>query len=84
MDGGHEAFIDSESLFQKDVHDGGEAIGGAAGVGNNVMRRWIVFLVVDADDDRDVFIFSGSGNDDFFSAGRQVTFGFFTFGEEAG
>ncbi len=45
MDGGHGATVDAER-FLKNLGHGSEAIGGAGGIGNDVVRGGIVGLVV--------------------------------------
>jgi hypothetical protein len=44
----------------------------------------IVFGVIDAQTNRDVFTFGGGADDNFLGAGLDVGFGFFGFGEAAG
>ena len=71
------------------MHDRREAVRGAARVGNDVVLRAVVFFVVHAHDDRDVFVLGGSGNDDLLRAGGDVAVGGFRvglvgIGEEAG
>ena len=84
VDGGHEAFLDPETFLEEDVDDGGETVGGAGGVGDDVVFGGVVFGVVDAHDDGDVLAFGGGGDDDLFAAGGDVALGFVGFGEKAG
>jgi len=83
MDGGHETFFDAKAFGEKDMNDGCQAIGGAAGIGDDVMVGGEIFLVIHAHDHGDIFVFSRGGNDDFFGAGGDVSAGFGGFGEEA-
>ena len=62
----------------------GQAIGRAGGIGNDVVLRGIVFAFVYTDDDGDVVVLGGSGDNDFFGACNEVTFGLFAVGEQAG
>ncbi len=89
MDGGHQTFLDAETFLKQHVHERGKAVRGAGRVGNDVMFRAVIFLVVHAHDDRDVFILGGSGNDDLLRAGGDVAvgrsrIGLVSVGEEAG
>jgi hypothetical protein len=54
VDGGHQTFFDAETFLEQHVHDRREAVRGAARVGNDVMLRAVVFVIVHAHDDRDV------------------------------
>ena len=60
MDGGHETLIDADALFQKDVNNRRETVGGAGSVRNDVVAAGIVFLVVDSHHDSDVLLFGRS------------------------
>ena len=67
MDGGHVAHLDAEFALQHKSHRG-KAVGGARGVGHNVVLGRVVLLVVHAHDDGDVFVLGGGGDDDLFCA----------------
>ena len=83
VDGGHESFFHAESLFQEDVHEGGEAVGGAGSVGDDVMFCVVVLEMIDAHDNGDVLAF-GRGGDDYFGAARgKMALSFICFSEEA-
>ena len=82
-------FFDAESFLEQHMDQRREAVGGAGGVGNDVVFGRVVFVVVHTHDDGDVLVFAGGGNDDFFGAGGDVavaTFGvvFGGVGEQAG
>jgi len=64
VDGGHESFFHAESLFQENVHEGGEAVGGAGSVGDDMMFRVVVLEMIDAHDDSDVLALGRGGDDD--------------------
>jgi hypothetical protein len=82
--GGHETFLDAEALFEEDVDDRREAVRRAAGIGNDVVLGRVVFVVVDAHDDGDVFLLGRRGDDDFLGSGVEVALGFVGGGEKAG
>ena len=67
MDGGHQAALDLE-VFMQNLDERREAIGGAGGVGNDVVFLRIVQVVVDPHDDRDVLLLRGCGNQHLFCA----------------
>ena len=74
MDGGHEA-ADEAAGFKDYLDDRGEAVGGATGVGEDVVLGRIVLVLVDAEDDGQVFVAGGSGDDDFFNGRAEVCLG---------
>ena len=84
MHGGHETLLDAEAFLQEDVDDGCEAVGGAAGVGDDAVLGDIKLLVVDAHDDGDVLVLGGCGDDDLLGAGGDVALGLLALGEESG
>ena len=67
-----------------DLDDGGEAVGGAARIRDDVVFRCVVLIVVDAEDDSDVFVARRSGDDDLLDGAAEVGLRFFCIGEEAG
>ena len=84
VDGGHEALGEAEALLKEDVDDGGEAVGGARSVGDDVVGGGVVLVVVDAHDDGDVLVLGGGGDDDLLGAGGDVALGLLGLGVEAG
>ena len=84
VDGGHQAFGDAETFLQQHVDERREAVRGAGSIGDDVVDSRVVLVVVDADDDGDVFILGRSGDDDLLGAGFDVTLGLGGFGEETG
>src|SRR5258708_35951915 len=83
MDGGHGAAVDSES-FLENFGYGSEAVGGAGSVGNDVVRRGIVGLVVHAENEGSIRAIGGSGDDDFFDRSAKMLLGVDTLGEKPG
>ena len=83
MDGGHRAYGYAEGILNHFCY-GREAVGGARGVGNDVVLRGIVDFVVHAEDDGEIRIGGGRGNDYFLHRATHVLAGFFAFGENAG
>ena len=84
VDGGHETFFHAETFFEEDMDEGSETVGGAGGVGDDVVFGVVVLVVVHAHDDGDVLAFGRSRDDDLFATGGDVSFGFVGFGKEAG
>src|SRR5579862_2626459 len=82
VNGAHEAVLDAE-VVQQHLDHGRQAVGGAGGVGDNVVLGGIVFVVVDAEDYGDVLVLGGRGDDDFLSAGFEVLGGVGASGAEA-
>ncbi|MPN49832.1 hypothetical protein SDC9_197455 [bioreactor metagenome] len=72
MDGGHETALDAEAVIE-DLRDGGEAVRGAGGVGDDVLSG--IGLAVHAEDEHRGAVLGGSGHDDFLGAGLDVGFG---------
>ena len=71
MHGGREAPLDAEIVEQHLGH-GGEAIGRARGVRDELMTGGIVLLLVDPQDDRDVRILGGRRDHHFLGPGLEV------------
>src|SRR5208283_4427524 len=63
VDGGHDAADDAECVVEHLDH-GREAVGGATGVGEDVVLGRIVLVVVDAEHDGEVLV-GGRGRDDY-------------------
>ena len=66
------------------MHDRREAVGGAGGVGDDVMVGGIVKVVVDSHHDSQVLALGRRGDDHFFCPGLDVALGFLGGGEQAG
>ena len=71
MQGGEHAVLDAE-LFVDDLDDGGDAVGGATGVGDDVIYLGIVEVVITAHDDVEDVVFDGGGDDDFFDSSIEI------------
>lgn len=72
VQGGEHAVLDAEG-FVDDLDDRCNAVGGAAGVGDDVVDGGVVEVIVAAHDDVEDVIFDGSGDDDFFDSGIEVS-----------
>src|SRR6185503_9443121 len=70
-DGGGEAALDAE-VVQQHLGHGGQAIGGAGGIGDELVLDGVVLPLVDAQHDRDIGILGGRGDDDLLGSGLQV------------
>ena len=84
MDGGHESFFDTESLFKENMNEGSETVGGTGGIGDDVMFCVVVLEVIDAHDDGDVLAFRRGGDDYLGAACGEMALSLFCFSEEAG
>lgn len=71
MQSGEHAVFEAESLVDH-LDDGRDAVGGARGVGDEVISGGVVEFVVAAHDDVEDALFDGGGDDDFFDAGIEV------------
>ena len=67
MDSGHHA-TDNTEVFQQHLGDRSQAVGGAGGIGNDLVGTLVVFFV-DPHTDGDIGILAGRGDDDFGGAG---------------
>src|SRR4249919_2389563 len=74
VDGVHQTELDGEQVVD-DLGGRGEAVRRAAGVADDVVRRRVVAVLVDAEDDRDVLVLRGGADDDLLGAGRDVRLG---------
>jgi hypothetical protein len=83
VDGGHDAGRDAEGVVE-DLDDGGEAVGGAARVGDDVVLGRVVLVFVDAEDDGDVLVGGRGGDDDLLDGAAEMGFCLLRVGEEAG
>ena len=61
-----------------------QTIRGAGSVRNDGVRLGIVFVLVDAHDDRGAIAFGRSGNDNLFGAGSEMALGLLDVGEQTG
>jgi hypothetical protein len=71
VDRGHEAGFDPE-LVQQDLGHRADRVGGARGVGDDVVPLGVVGVVVDAEDDRQVGVGRRRGDDHLVRAGFEV------------
>ncbi|MCU1252514.1 MAG: glyceraldehyde-3-phosphate dehydrogenase [Edaphobacter sp.] len=83
VNGGHDAGGDAEGVVEN-LDNGSEAVGGAARVGDDVVLGRVVLIFVDAEDDGDVLVARGGGDDDLLDARAEVGFCLLRVGEEAG
>ncbi len=74
---------DAEGVVEN-LDDGREAVGGAGGVGDDVVLRRVVLVLVDAEDDGDVLVAGRGGDDDLLDGAAEVGLGLGGVGEEAG
>src|SRR6266852_5527440 len=83
VNGGHGAALNAKR-FVKNLGDGSEAIGGAGGVGNDVVFRGIVELVIDAQHEGGVRPIRRRGDNHLFHRATQMLLRFGALGEKAG
>lgn len=84
VDGGHDSSFDAEVIL-KNFGYWCQAVGGARGVGDDVVVLRIVDFFVYAEDDGGVdFVFCWGGDDYFFGSGGEVFSGCFTGAEDSG
>ena len=67
VDGGHHGVEDAEFLVHN-LGGGGQAVGGAGGVGNHVVLGGVVLVFIDAQHDGEIFILGRGGDDDLLGA----------------
>ena len=82
VNGGHEPLLDAKAFLEQHVDDRSQTVCRTARVGNDMVLVGVVFVVVDAHNDRDVIALSGSRDNDFFGAGIEMTLGLCGFGKE--
>jgi hypothetical protein len=70
--------------FKDDLDDGRQAVGGAAGVRDDVVLGGVVLVVVHAQHDGQVLVGGRSGDDDLLNGRAQVRLGLGAVGEVAG
>ena len=83
VDRRHPALLDAESLMD-DFRDRRQTVRRARGVGNDLVLRRVVLLLVDPQDDCDVGAFGRRGDDDFLGAGAHMLGRVVPIGEQAG
>ena len=81
--GRHEALLDAERVVEH-LHHRHEAVRGAGGVGDDLVRLDVEGLVVDAEDERGVGVVARGRHDDERGAALEVVGGRVALGEEAG
>jgi hypothetical protein len=82
VDGGHPAALQTEAVVQN-LHHGREAVGGAGGVRDDVVRRRVVRFVVHAHHQSDVRLLGGRRDDHLLGSRRQMFGGTVAVGEFA-
>ena len=82
MDGGHETLNDAEVVVQH-LRDGGEAVGGAGRVGDELHIAGVGVQIDAADEHRGV-VLGGGGHDDVLGTGGDVAGGLLLGQEQAG
>src|SRR5699024_233506 len=80
---GHQALDDAELLVQH-LRYGGEYVGCAGGVVDDVVRVGVVVALVDTDHEGRVLVLRLSGDDDLLGAVLDVGLGLLGVGEDAG
>src|SRR6266540_1627489 len=83
VDGGHEALLDAEAVEQ-DLGQRHHRVGGAGGIGDDVVAGRVVGVLVDPDDDGDVLVLGRGGDDHLLGAALEVQGGMVPVGEAAG
>ena len=83
VDRGHDPALDADGVVEHLGHRC-EAVGGAGGVGDDVVRGRVVSVVVDAEHDGQVFVLGRGGDDDLGGTVVQVSAGPVGVGEDAG
>ena len=84
MNGGHQTLSNAEAFLEQHVHDRGQAVGGAGGVGHDVMIRAVVEMVVHAHHHGEILVLGWGGNNHLLRAGFDMALGLLAVGEEAG
>jgi hypothetical protein len=77
------AGLDPDAFLQQHVHDRREAVRGAGGIRDDVVRRGVVLALVHAHQQRLQLALAGRGDDDLLGAGRDVALRLLGVGEEA-
>ncbi len=81
--GGHQAAVDAEAILQHLGHRG-QAVGGAAGIGNDVVLLGIVLIVVDAQANGNILAFGRRTNNYLLAASGDMGPRLFRVGEATG
>ena len=71
VDSGHESTLNAEGVINGLSHRS-QTVGCARSVRNNIVGGGVIFVLIYAHDDRDVFTLSRCGNDHLFGAGSDV------------
>ena len=71
MNGGHEPLLEAE-FVPDHLHQRRQAIGRAGSVGNHVVMRGFIFVLVHTQHNGDVFFFGGSRDDDLLDGSLQM------------
>ena len=71
VNGGHQALVDAEALVQYLDHRG-NTVGGAGGIGDDLVPDRVVAIFIDTEDDGGVLILGRSGDNHLLSAALQV------------
>ena len=83
MNGSHKAAYNTK-VFQQNFGKRSQAVSGAGSVGDNIVFVCFIFIFVNAHNNGNIFAFSRSGDDNFFSACFKMCFSFCAFGKAAG
>ena len=83
MNGGHEATLDAKGV-QQDLGHRRNTVSSTRGIGDDGVLSGIVEVIVDAHDDRDVFVGRRGRNDDLLGASSKVSLGLFGVSEDTG
>ena len=83
VNGGHQTAFDTK-FFHQYFSERSQAVGGARSVGNDVVFFRIILIFIYTHNDGDVFLFSRSRDNNFFSTSFDVSSSFRTFGETTG
>ncbi len=83
MDGGHKTLDDAE-LVVDDLSQGGQAVGGAGGVGDDIHIGGVGIVVDAHNEGGGLLILGGGGDDNLLGAALQVGLALFGGGEDAG
>ena len=82
--GGHQALGDAKTFLEQHMHDRRETVGGAGGVGDDVVVCCVVQVVVDAHNDSQIFALGRCGDDDLLGACLDMALGFLALGKQTG
>ena len=83
VNGGHEPFLNPEAFIEENMNNRCQAVGGAAGVGDDAVLGDIEFVIVDPHHDRDVLILGRCGDDDLLGTRCDMALCFLSFREKS-